>query len=178
MAAAVQSAPGSHIQGWMSEGELRWLCQTAKEMQSVAEVGCWKGRSTFALCASRCPLVYAVDHFKGSDEPEHRAIIQSEGEPLKHFLYNMRQFNNLHVVIADSVQGAEMVSAVDMVFLDASHEYASVVRDIQAWKPNAKKLLCGHDFLSGDVQRAVFEQCKGLIVTYQSIWYFSTEGKN
>lgn len=62
------NAPGSHIQGWMTVEELNWLLETGKAMESIVEVGSWKGRSTFAQCSSGCPRVYAVDHFKGSSE--------------------------------------------------------------------------------------------------------------
>jgi hypothetical protein len=37
------------IPGWMTEDELRWLHETAKSMASVVEIGCYQGRSTFAL---------------------------------------------------------------------------------------------------------------------------------
>jgi hypothetical protein len=54
------------IQGWMTRDELTWLYETAQTMQSIAEIGCWKGRSTCALL-SGCPgTVHAVDHFLGS----------------------------------------------------------------------------------------------------------------
>lgn len=102
MAAQVQSAPGSHIQGWMNDKELRWLFETAKSMQSVVEIGCWKGRSTFALCCSGCPAVYAVDHFNGSQVAWMQERIHREGSTENEFLRNLAEFQNLHVVRADS----------------------------------------------------------------------------
>ena len=178
MAAAVQSAPGSHIQGWMSEKELYWLFQQARRMRSVAEIGCWKGRSTYALCASGCPSVYAVDHFRGSDEPEHKAIIRREGSPLAQFAENMAHFSNLHTVIADSVAAANLVPDVDMVFLDASHDSQSFAADLTLWRPKAKKLLCGHDFYFADVQNALAHIIRNArVVVMNDIWSIEVEEK-
>jgi hypothetical protein len=72
--------PGSHIQGWMGSHELRWLHQTARELGSVVEIGCWKGRSTFALCSSGCPRVVAVElaHQRYLRvHPDHRLVADS-----------------------------------------------------------------------------------------------------
>ena len=171
MAPQVQSVPGSHIQGWMSEGELQWLFDTAARMQSVVEIGCWKGRSTFALCASGCPIVYAVDHFLGSDEAEHKAIIEAEHPIFDQYLDNTRQFLNLRTIPMCSRAAAEALPSVDMVFIDGGHDYASVAEDLRLWEPKAKGLLCGHDFYFPAVQRALLERCGGRKVeVYQTIW--------
>ena len=175
MAAQVQfaTAPGSHIEGWMTEGELRWLCETAAKMQSVAEIGCWKGRSTYALCASGCPRVYAIDHFQGS--AEHNALIAQGGSPLLAFLGNLREFigGTLQVWECSSEHAAAGLPAVDMVFIDGSHDQASVERDIWLWRPKVRKLIAGHDFFADGVTRAVlhaFAYGTVPIVVNETIW--------
>ena len=160
----------------MSEKELYWLFKQAWRMHSVAEIGCWKGRSTYALCASGCPAVYAVDHFRGSDEPEHKAIIRREGAILGQFLDNLAGFDNLHLVPLDSEVAARTVPDVDMVFLDGSHDYASVTRDLRAWRPKAKKLLCGHDFYFADVQKAIADVMRNArVAVVNDIWSIEVE---
>jgi predicted O-methyltransferase YrrM len=39
--------------------------------------------------------------------------------------------------------------SIDFVFLDASHAYESISRDIDAWRPKVKRggLLAGHDYV-------------------------------
>ena len=56
------------IEGWCSPVELGWLKATAATMESVVEVGCWKGRSTVALASGCKGVVYAVDHWQGSKD--------------------------------------------------------------------------------------------------------------
>src|SRR5262245_46460435 len=55
------------IDGWMADGELLWLAQTAMKCPVIIEVGSWKGRSTKALAMGTPGVVYAVDHWRGSE---------------------------------------------------------------------------------------------------------------
>ena len=149
------------IQGWMSTDELKWLHSTASQMNSVAEIGCWKGRSTYALLSGCKGNVYAIDHFKGSDEPEHRELIaQLEGRELSlyaTFLDNVGKFPTLIPVRYSSEQAAKIVPSVDFVFIDGSHDYESVKIDLLTWKDKAQRIIAGHDLNYPDVARAVAE---------------------
>ncbi len=65
----------------------------------------------------------------------------------------------------------------DLVFIDASHEYNSVRRDILAWKRHVGTggVLCGHDFSSPfpGVVAAVKELFPfGIEIVGQSIWKY------
>jgi hypothetical protein len=57
----------------------------------------------------------------------------------------------------ESVTASGVLAPADMVFIDAGHEYEEVRADILAWKPKARKLLCGHDYPFPQVKRAVHE---------------------
>jgi hypothetical protein len=62
-----------------------------------------------------------------------------------------------------------------MVFIDGSHEYEDVKRDIMAWKTRMKKtgLLCGHDISYPGVKKAVDELLTGYaIVQDADIWHW------
>ncbi|MBU4356393.1 MAG: class I SAM-dependent methyltransferase, partial [Proteobacteria bacterium] len=58
--------PGNDIKGWMSQKELQWLYEQARNMDSIVEIGCWHGRSTHAFLSGCRGTVYAVDHWQGS----------------------------------------------------------------------------------------------------------------
>lgn len=36
--------------------------------------------------------------------------------------------------------------SLDVVYLDAEHDYESVKADIEAWLPKADRFICGHDY--------------------------------
>jgi len=134
---------GNDIDGWMNDQELQWLYNHARHMDSVAEIGSFKGRSAHAL-ASACPgIVTCVDHF----DPEHLRPVH-EDHVYRTFMENMAQFPNVRVVRKWSVEAAQEFpdGAFDMVFIDGHHTYESVVADIQAWRLKARRLLCGHDY--------------------------------
>lgn len=170
------------IEGWMRPTELQWLAEAAAKSQVIAEVGSWIGRSTRALADNTPGVVYAVDTWLGSDEPKHKALLAGKpmskdaDKPGDNWLFD--QFcNNIGVKHLESphkvrpyqgtsLAGADYLGAhygfrFDLVFLDASHDYENVKKDIQAWQPLVKPggVLCGHDFSSSwpGVVRAVRE---------------------
>jgi tetratricopeptide (TPR) repeat protein/glycosyltransferase involved in cell wall biosynthesis len=164
------------IDGWMLYPELLWLYETAERMQSVVEVGSWKGRSTHAI-ASGCRRgeVWAVDHFRGSkgEEVQHAEAANPENI-YRQFLNNTEELNNLHILRMGSLEAAERFDdhSVDMVFIDAGHTYEDVKADIEAWLPKARILIAGHDFAPEwpGVRRAVTERF-GQVGKHKTIWY-------
>ena len=159
------------IQGWMNSDELQWLYDTALEMDSILEIGAWCGKSTFALCSGCKGVVYSVDHFNGS--PEHQKEMKKR-VPIEEYRANMKDFANLITIMADSVYAAaHLPIEVDMLFIDGAHEYESVVADIAGWGARAKKLVGGHDWSYGSVQKAVKETWPDETVKQHggNIWY-------
>lgn len=156
----------NQIEGWMSKEELNWLYKVAGTMNSIVEIGSWKGRSTHALLSACKGTVTAIDHFKGSPgEQAHKNI-----DPYPDFLRNVGQFDNLKVLKMDSTKAAKKVGKVDMVFIDGAHTYEAVKKDIQTWLPKTRKIICGHDFIWPGVQQAVTETL-GFVHTCGTIWY-------
>jgi len=135
------------IQGWMNEDELQWLYNTSLQMNSVIEIGSWKGRSTHALLNGCKGPVYAVDHFKGNPDqigeglPHHEATLKDIYEDFKK---NVGNYPNLFVMKMDSLAASRFFKkeSVDMVFIDGCHRYEDVFRDLKIWMPICKYLLC------------------------------------
>jgi glycosyltransferase involved in cell wall biosynthesis len=162
------------IPGWMTFREQLFLYTQAKKMESVIEVGSWKGKSTYALCKSGCPSVTAIDHWKGSvGEDAHKEA--NEISIFAQFNENMKEFSNLNAIIGDSnlASGTFSDKSVDMIFIDAGHTYEEVRNDIRTWLPKARILICGHDYVSGwpGVIRAVDEEIGGIDGVEGTIWY-------
>lgn len=148
-----------------------------KRTIKIAEIGSWKGRSTHALCCGAKEIgaeVTAIDHFQGSVGEDARHAEAKQGDAVfKTFCENVKGFNNLNVVRADSAEAHREFDdrSFDMVFIDAEHTYEGVKRDIQNWGPKARYILCGHDYCKEwpDVMRAV-DELLGEVEVHDSIW--------
>jgi predicted O-methyltransferase YrrM len=118
----------------------------------VIELGCWLGKSTRHI-ASIIPLdgvVFAVDHWLGSSEHQDSSDLPALYEQ---FLSNVVHANLTEKIIPiklttlDAVEGFYKNKIVpDLVYVDASHDEASVYADLQAYFP----LVKGHGVLCGD----------------------------
>lgn len=164
------------IEGWMSPLELEFLWMMAKKGKSVVEVGSWKGRSTQALLESG-KKVFAVDTWEGSSDPCDLTYEQAKKSDIfAEFKKNVGHYENLKIIKKDSIAASKQFSdkSVDMVFLDATHSYAAVKKDIEAWLPKARQIICGHDYdpkVWPGVVQAVDEIFKGKKIQIMgSIW--------
>jgi tetratricopeptide (TPR) repeat protein len=173
------AADGGGIDGWMTHGELDWLYHRAQKVDSIAEVGSWKGRSTHALLSGCKGKVVAVDTFKGSADPRDQTnAIAKKEDILATFRKNVGHFPNLEVCQMTSEEAAKKFSAegrkFDMVFIDAGHAYEEVKQDILLWKDLATVILSGHDYgakdFGPDVNRAV-DECLGPTSHHETIWF-------
>jgi hypothetical protein len=160
------------IDGWMSATELWWLHENAKNMDSIVEIGSWKGRSTHALLSGCKGTVWAVDTWLGSpDELKTTHKEATEKDLYAEFMKNVGGFTNLKALKMPSVEAAKQFEdkSIDMVFIDGGHRYVDAKADIEAWLPKAKKIICGHDYNFISVQEAVTEKF-GLPDSAESIW--------
>lgn len=175
---AVQEA--LKIDGWMNEAELRWLALAASVHNYVVEFGAFKGRSTRALCTIH-KQVFAVDSWDGQYTTDGTpAGIVGEGAQ-RAFAKNLEPAIKAGIVTAAKKYSYECLDLrhyfpIDMVFIDANHDYEAVRHDIMIAHGLlcGRGLICGHDF-SNDypgVQRAVQELVPGFArAPGGDIWY-------
>lgn len=149
----------SSIPGWSEDhmqGELiRFIINHNKSNPSlkIAEIGVYMGRCTalwnVELLNSDVKNYeyFAIDHFKGSSEhvawnslPDYDKAINYLGPVI----------DKIKIIKADSVSCSNYFTDgyFDVVYIDASHEYEFVKKDILAWLPKVKVggLLCGDDY--------------------------------
>lgn len=129
------------------------ILSDAKDGQRFVEIGVWKGGSTsfmgVEIVNSGKKIIYdAIDSFEGSIE---------HGD-VKDWLYleaskNLKPLTNLGIVNLIKGFSLDVVSnyedeSIDFCFIDGSHEYEDVKKDIIAWLPKIKKggILSGHDY--------------------------------
>jgi len=158
------------IEGWFKFRQAyRDAVANAQDGALFCEVGSWKGRSAAFMGveianSGKAITLYCVDHWKGSDEPEHKA------DPDRKRLFTVFKDNiapliKAHVQIkpvrSDSAQASHLFEdeSVDFVWIDAGHDYDSVLEDIEAWWPKVKQggTMGGDDLPMEGVNRAVYE---------------------
>lgn len=164
-ASAVELACG--IQGWMNREELAWLYREAGKLRPGelwVEVGCWKGRSALAtgLGLPQNGGIRCVDNWRGNEGSQVMAEAAIPGwlfscveNNVRWLLNKLRPDVEVSLMSFPSAEAAAAFSTAGVappsaVFIDASHDYASVRADIAAWRSVLPSggLLAGHDYAS------------------------------
>lgn len=177
------------IEGWFSlnDGLAYQKLFHENKPAKMVEVGVWKGLSlSFVLNESErlnCEL-YAVDHFKGSADQFNEAyqeLLKDHDikQDFRDFAGLSRQIN---LIDQTSLKAAEIFAdkSLDMIFLDASHDYESVIQDLERWFPKLQPggILAGHDFtdkfpgLIRAVEEFAFLNKLEVKRAGSSIWYY------
>ncbi len=173
------------IQNWFDyESVYDMIVKNAEENSHFVEIGVWKGGSTsymgVEIVNSNKKIKFdAIDTFEGSKEHgEVKGLYEEAKENLKPLLdlgiVNLIRGKSLDIVNTYSD------SSLDFCFIDGSHEYEDVKRDIMAYLPKMKSgsILAGHDYdvaWSG-VIRAVDEVLgKENISTIKSAWIYKVK---
>jgi hypothetical protein len=112
----------------------------------VCEVGSWAGRSAIIL-AKAGATVTCVDTWEGSRDGGTDKYDRSRGTPLEVFKRNTAGYPiTAHVGRSPLAARDFDDHSFDIVYIDAEHDYDSVMADIKAWMPKAKHTIAGHDY--------------------------------
>ena len=164
------------VSGWMTSSELSWLESQAAGKELVIEIGSWRGRSSVALAAA--DKLVCVDTFV-----DQRQETGTGADILPDFMAAIGDDSPKVTAIRGDVSDPDFVEALehtcggeaDVVFIDASHDEASVRRDIATAKRLVKDggIICGHDFSHSwpGVMTAVIELVPGFQRAGESIWW-------
>lgn len=179
--------------GFFGSGNQKMLEKLIKErnVSTVVELGAFLGKSTrfIAQCLPEDGKVYAVDHWKGNIE--HQNPNRTDVYYRLPTLYEQFLSNVIHSRLCDKIVPLKMTTLeaavalsfqVDMIYVDASHDFNSVLADLEAWYPFVKNygILCGDDWLWGKdknfpVRRAAEQFAKNYSLkcfNYENFWWF------
>ena len=161
--------PANKHNGWLNPSTEAMLKRLSAQSRLIVELGTWTGKSArFLLDNNPHAMVIGIDHFTGSVEHQddhHADILPVLHQTCMHRCWEYR--DRLTLVNAKTVAGMYTVHNVGLaptlIYIDASHEYPDVARDIHVaaefW-PYAD--VCGDDYERDGVQRAVGEAAERL----------------
>jgi FkbM family methyltransferase len=162
----------SEVDGWCDYRDFyAAVAEALPDGAEIAEVGSWLGQSIIWLCQRIQDLgkrvtVHCVDTWRGeAGEAMHTEVIQAHGGSiLAKFKENIQAAgvaDMIRIHVGDSAESAAEFAdgSLDFVFIDAAHDYDSVVKDLAAWHRKLKPdgIWAGHDYPHDDVARAVHE---------------------
>jgi predicted O-methyltransferase YrrM len=161
----------SGVKGWLAPDEAWSLHRAAAALPAqgpirVVEIGSWKGRSTIALALGvrtrpAGGVVHAIDPHRGG--AVHR-FMHAE-DTFDDFVTNIKRAGLADVV--DPIRATSEVAraripdrSVHLLFVDGSHEYRDVMRDVSLWRdslaPGAK--VAFHDCTAAGVAATLRER--------------------
>lgn len=109
---------------------------------TAVDLGTYKGRSA-TLLAQKSKMVLSIDRFPNCDDPGYS--FPEVFKTLKELAPNVYLFKG------DSSDEANMVkdNSIDVIFIDADHNYTSVERDFLSWYPKVKSggYVIFHDYI-------------------------------
>ena len=152
------------IKGWLNQQEQDILWRLAQGRKTIVEIGALYGRST-AVLAQHADLLFSVDHQLGSVTD----VVDSPLERYIQFLRNMVGIGKLGVNVVPMLMSSQDANTylaetkIDMVWIDASHDFESVIFDLHLWATMVMingGVVCGYDWNWIGVETAVYRYCE------------------
>jgi predicted O-methyltransferase YrrM len=149
----------------------------------IVEVGSWKGKSAAYMAVEiinskkniRLDCIDQWDrfdptHYSDDQYAKNNSVYElflSNIEPVKHVI---------HPIKKESIEASKLYGdkTIDVVFIDACHDYDCVICDINAWLPKIKTggIIGGHDYNQAGVKMAVKDILSNLDILEQELcWY-------
>lgn len=180
----------NNIQGWFTYPQLyKEAVNTYPSGSKFVEVGTWKGTSAAFMAveiinANKDIILDCVDLWTNEDDHLLKLVRDyASNANDKDWLYNtflenvspVRHLINPIRSYSDAAASLYEDSSVDFCFIDAAHDYDSVLKDLKAWYPKIKATgtFAGHDYHQQGVRTAVnefFKDKSGTIVEGEYCW--------
>lgn len=152
-----------YIPGWLSKNEgklLQRLAGSLPENAVVVEVGSFQGKSTTYLAKGlKDGKIYAIDPHLGETLIGARRLPPT----YRTFINNTKQYKNIIPIRKTSAEANKNWKlSIDLLHIDALHEYEFVKKDLKMWLPHLKSrgiVICHDAFTSfPEVWMAVKEE--------------------
>lgn len=147
-------AKSDHIFSWTGAGELAYLAEMASRSVFAIEMGVYMGKSSKVMLDANPNLhLWSVDP----------CMVDGTYECVRYFLRDEIAQGRSEIIRKFTRDAAPMLQhmkgRIDLVFIDAAHDFGNVVDDIKNWAPLVRPggIVCGHDLEhpDNDVTKAV-----------------------
>ncbi len=153
------------LDGWMSDAELRWLAQRARQSKVFVQVGAWHGKSSRAIADNLPPdgKLYDIDAWTGSNaelDTNHWSARLLDGDhAFDEYARGMWDHLASGKVTPLKMRGKngaallrDMGIKADTVFIDGGHGPGETREDINWFLPLRKDggIIAGHDYMHPD----------------------------
>ena len=133
---------------------LKRLAEFVKSDQprNMVEVGAYAGESTIIFSAVlEDTKIHSIDPWEnGYDDSDPASFLEPMSVIEKDFDARTAPFPNIQKIKMKSVAASRMFEdgALDLVYIDACHQYNSVKQDIELWLPKIQRggWISGHDY--------------------------------
>lgn len=160
-------------------GRARWLADIIndREYTTGAEIGTALGWTTEYVTKTCRKIIqyFVVDDWRPVTEVSRGPFTVKDMK--EQFMARLGKNNSrLKILEGVSWEQAEKVQdgSLDFVFIDASHDYESVKKDIEAWSPKVRPggLISGHDANWDGVVKALRETIPNYeLAGVDNVWY-------
>lgn len=151
------------LQGWQGNNEIFEKLITEVKPKRIVEIGSWKGQSTVTMAKACKKLglntqIQCIDTWLGAEEfyteptPE-RNLMKKWGYPQVYYQFLSNIINEgVHEMIEPiplpSSIGTSICSNAELIYIDGSHLYIDVLRDIKDMWPKLKLggVMFGDDY--------------------------------
>ena len=140
------------------EAKYQWFTASVRPIEVIVEIGVDFGWSLFTFARDYPQArVFGVDHFEKTervDHPDNEVFVRSQ----------LPRFPNVRLIRSASVPAAaEFRDVIDVLHIDADHDYESVKADFEAWSPKVRPGGCVlfHDTESCEGVRRLFSELRG-----------------
>jgi len=186
---------GFQVYGWQSKEQAAWYRKACKNITDgvVVEIGVYGGLSLLSvvgICAERGTKIYGIDQWdlisevngkliRGARLARCRQIMEDVLENLRSII-DQFGYKNVELVKEFSIEAAKQFNdeSVDLIYIDAGHDYMSVMADLENWYPKLKPgcMIWGDDFSWVGVRSAVKDFTKEHGIQHKTFkprsWYF------
>ena len=140
------------LRGWLSVDNAILLRRLIDRhgVRSVLEIGTYFGLSTLLFATQDCDVT-TIDPFKCGEETYLQVGKNRMTRQFEKLMGNLEAFGvhgRVEILPMTSDEAVELLQdcRYDMVYIDGSHEYDQVKRDIEHFLPLATKVICGDDY--------------------------------